>query len=607
MLKLRPQFKFGLGLLLTVFFIVLLTIPAGRVLAAEYWVNDPTLCPTSYVPEGVGCSGGDVICGIGGAHCIAPGLILKPTILGQSQTLYTGSYGAGFVINCFANRDTNGPPYCDNNLNYWCNASSTCYGTNSWRLTECATNKWAGDVGAAQCAATAPNSNTGCISGRYNCDGNANDCEVVNGSACDAGWGANTGHMSGCTCLPDIQTFQTGIQARFSTSSPLLWGTQLGTGELVRLTANTFSTSSFVVTNAGSVGIGFTSTTAPSASAALDVSSTNKGVLLPRLTTAQRDALTTASGLLIYNAEQGKFNYFDGSAWQVIGSSGTTSSSVYFTGDGLTSTPSASGTIFSIIFDSSLSTSSGRLGLNTSGFTSGTYGGTGIITSLSIDAYGRVTGIITSTLSSANLSDSSTLAYKNGDNIFTGLSTFNNTSTFNSTSVFQGPILVGTTTASGTMKIRVAGTVGANLYCDINGNNCFDPSVIGWNAPVSAITTTIVTSTGDFTTTTGAGIKYGYEAANYICNFYYPGYHFCFTGEVTQAIKNLGSSNFGNFGAYAWIAEGPPGYTANANDCDGYTTSSPTYLGAYWLYRNNGGGSGWLINCGESRPFSCCK
>lgn len=49
------------------------------------------------------------------------------------------------------------------------------------------------------------------------------------------------------------------------------------------------------------VGIG---TTEPDASSTLDVSSTNSGVLVPRMTTAQRDAITApAEGLLIYNTD----------------------------------------------------------------------------------------------------------------------------------------------------------------------------------------------------------------------------------------------------------------------------------------------------------------
>lgn len=57
----------------------------------------------------------------------------------------------------------------------------------------------------------------------------------------------------------------------------------------------------------------------PSASAELEVRSTTKGVLIPRLTETQRDNLTLttppAAGLMIYNLTDHNFNYFDGSAW----------------------------------------------------------------------------------------------------------------------------------------------------------------------------------------------------------------------------------------------------------------------------------------------------
>ncbi|MFB0924050.1 MAG: hypothetical protein QMB65_02005, partial [Vicingaceae bacterium] len=47
------------------------------------------------------------------------------------------------------------------------------------------------------------------------------------------------------------------------------------------------------------VGIG---TTTPDTSSILDVSSTNKGLLIPRLTTTERDNITLpAKGLIIYN------------------------------------------------------------------------------------------------------------------------------------------------------------------------------------------------------------------------------------------------------------------------------------------------------------------
>ncbi|MEP4532661.1 MAG: hypothetical protein ABJ004_06215 [Cyclobacteriaceae bacterium] len=62
-----------------------------------------------------------------------------------------------------------------------------------------------------------------------------------------------------------------------------------------------------------SVGIG---TENPDQSAALDISSTEKGLLIPRMTTAQRDAIAEpATGLLIYNLDTKQVQNFDGSAW----------------------------------------------------------------------------------------------------------------------------------------------------------------------------------------------------------------------------------------------------------------------------------------------------
>lgn len=60
-------------------------------------------------------------------------------------------------------------------------------------------------------------------------------------------------------------------------------------------------------------------TTTPDASAELDIQSTNKGVLISRLTTTERDAITSpAIGLLIYNENTSQFQYYDGVVWQSI-------------------------------------------------------------------------------------------------------------------------------------------------------------------------------------------------------------------------------------------------------------------------------------------------
>jgi uncharacterized protein (TIGR02145 family) len=55
----------------------------------------------------------------------------------------------------------------------------------------------------------------------------------------------------------------------------------------------------------------------PDNSAMLDVKSTNKGLLVPRMTTAQRNTITNpAEGLLIFNVTTMCFNYYFGHSWK---------------------------------------------------------------------------------------------------------------------------------------------------------------------------------------------------------------------------------------------------------------------------------------------------
>ncbi len=74
-----------------------------------------------------------------------------------------------------------------------------------------------------------------------------------------------------------------------------------------------------------SVGIG---TTTPNGSAQLDVSSANKGLLIPRMTQAQRLAIVTppsnppAAGLLVYETTSNSFWFYNGTVWNQIGTGG---------------------------------------------------------------------------------------------------------------------------------------------------------------------------------------------------------------------------------------------------------------------------------------------
>jgi hypothetical protein len=79
------------------------------------------------------------------------------------------------------------------------------------------------------------------------------------------------------------------------------------------LTVNTFA----------QVGIG---TANPDASAALDITSTTKGLLIPRMTETQRDEITSAAtGLMIYQTDgTAGFYYYNGSSWFEVGATTAT-------------------------------------------------------------------------------------------------------------------------------------------------------------------------------------------------------------------------------------------------------------------------------------------
>ncbi len=72
-----------------------------------------------------------------------------------------------------------------------------------------------------------------------------------------------------------------------------------------------------MIDNLGKVGIG---TASPNASALLDLTATDKGILVPRMTTAQRTAIASpATGLLVYDTDTNAFWFYNGTTWTTIG------------------------------------------------------------------------------------------------------------------------------------------------------------------------------------------------------------------------------------------------------------------------------------------------
>ena len=73
------------------------------------------------------------------------------------------------------------------------------------------------------------------------------------------------------------------------------------------------STNAIYIKSGGNVGIG---TTTPAGSAALEISSTTKGFLPPRMTTEQRNLISSAAtGLTIYNTTKNCNETYNGTSW----------------------------------------------------------------------------------------------------------------------------------------------------------------------------------------------------------------------------------------------------------------------------------------------------
>ena len=91
----------------------------------------------------------------------------------------------------------------------------------------------------------------------------------------------------------------------------------VGTANRVaKFTAADIIGNSQIFDNGISVGV---NTITPNASSLLDLTSTDKGLLIPRMTTVQRTAIATpATSLMIFNLTTNQYEYYDGLAWRCL-------------------------------------------------------------------------------------------------------------------------------------------------------------------------------------------------------------------------------------------------------------------------------------------------
>lgn len=115
-----------------------------------------------------------------------------------------------------------------------------------------------------------------------------------------------------------------------------------------------------ILTAQNNIGIG---TTAPNAKAVLDVSATDKGFLLPRLTTAQRTVINptgnTDAGLLVYDTNDNLYYFWDATQWVPFPQTTASSFNISLNFDNATRTLSltdAGGTITSNVPDNDAQT-----------------------------------------------------------------------------------------------------------------------------------------------------------------------------------------------------------------------------------------------------------
>lgn len=99
------------------------------------------------------------------------------------------------------------------------------------------------------------------------------------------------------------------------------------------------------------------------------------------------------------------------------------------------------------------------------------------------------------------------------------------------------------------------------------------------------------------------GANIGYVSANAMCNGNFSGSHLCLEIELMK----VHTYNITNLGGQYWIAKGAPGYTANANDCEGWSKETGE-IGPFWDYTENGGvGAGKLTPCSSNLQLLCCR
>lgn len=114
----------------------------------------------------------------------------------------------------------------------------------------------------------------------------------------------------------------------------------------------------------------------------------------------------------------------------------------------------------------------------------------------------------------------------------------------------------------------------------------------------------------------GPGMDYDQvnnECSNHSTDIDIQGSHVCTPDEMINSYNHgvVGTSPIYTYTdtPNLWINNGPPGFTASANDCKGWSVTergadADPNFGAMWIFSKKAGG---LTPCQTGKKFACCK
>ncbi len=160
--------------------------------------------------------------------------------------------------------------------------------------------------------------------------------------------------------------------------------------------------------------------------------------------------------------------------------------------------------------------------------------------------------------------------------------------------------ILGTDNTTDLFRVRQTGKVEIK-----NLNNCSSIKTDG-SGVLSCGSSAVASKYVGVTGSTYNGSNGGYAAANGFCNTAHEGSHVCTTNEMLNTI-NMGTATPTE--PFLWIFNGPPGYIARANDCDGRTNNTASAYGSVWQTSSTlwASGRGMVTPCNSNNKFACCK